>query len=413
MLVLDDQGFPVLDGKLLDLQPKERAVLALLVRRAPQVVSKQAFADEAWAPVPMSDESLARCISRLRRELPELRIESVYGTGYRLAANLPRHSRLLSAAQAPPAVAEAYLHARNLAQQRTPVALGKAIGVLRRLVDDQPHYASARVALAEALAGAASWGLASGSVGEGLAQLAAAERSDPDCPGLAAARAWLLDLAWRFGEAELAHMDALLVASDDPDTLLLYGRHLMITGEHTMAVEQLRAALRLQPYSPLIRATLARALASAGDFDGALAEIDAACREHPDSLIAASYRIGLRALRDPRPALVAEAERLAERVDAPPFTLAVLSYTLARCGHCDEARELVAACGACSASTACSAVLHAPALAESGDADAAAAFVVAAHQEHCALLPLVLRDPGNAALLAHPAVAPVFAAVFS
>ena len=104
-------------------------MLALLIRHRPAVVDKERFALEVWNGACMSDESLARCISRIRRCLSDvagvaLRVESVYGCGYRLAVAqaAPRtgHRRLQQLAQAPPGVAEAYLPARQLAQRRTP-----------------------------------------------------------------------------------------------------------------------------------------------------------------------------------------------------------------------------------------------------------------------------------------------------
>src|SRR6185436_5072145 len=163
-LTLDAAGFPAARGRPLDLAPKERAVLALLLQRRPSVVSKNEFADAAWGDRGMSDESLARCISRLRRVVSGygLAIESVYGTGYRLDADgampAPAHTRLAGAAAATQATVDAYLHARQLAQQRTPVAVGRAIELLRDLIAREPSYTPARVALAESLAAAVGWG---------------------------------------------------------------------------------------------------------------------------------------------------------------------------------------------------------------------------------------------------------------
>src|SRR3989442_7721742 len=82
MLALDPQGFPLWQGELLDLPPKERAVLSLLIRQRPQVVSKQAFADAAWSGRPMSDERLARCVNRLPRVLPGVEIAAAYRASY-------------------------------------------------------------------------------------------------------------------------------------------------------------------------------------------------------------------------------------------------------------------------------------------------------------------------------------------
>ncbi len=276
MLSLDPQGFPSWQGAPLDLPPKERAVLALLMRERPGVVSKQAFADEAWLGTPMSDESLARCISRLRRALPDMKIESVYGAGYRLATDAQTaHARLLAAANAAPQAVETHLHARALAQRRTPAAIQRALSLLRSLLSAHPHYASARVTLAETLAAAASWGLMPGGAfaDEGLAQLDEARRIDPHTPGVASCRAWLLGLAWRFDEAEEEYRQALAATPLDADVLFLHGWHRLVLGDCEAAAERFRQAIVLQPHAPLLRAMLARAMAHAGRCDAALDEL--------------------------------------------------------------------------------------------------------------------------------------------
>jgi DNA-binding winged helix-turn-helix (wHTH) protein/Flp pilus assembly protein TadD len=415
MLGLDPQGFPSWQGAPLHLPPKERTVLALLIRCRPAVVDKQAFADEAWAGRPMSDESLARCISRLRRALPEVRIESVYGAGYRLAAAAPSgHARLLVAAQAAPQVVETHLHARALAQRRTPHAMQSALALLRSLVAAHPGYASARVTLAETLAAAASWGLLPGRsfAVEGLAQLDEAQRIDAQTPAIDTCRAWLFDLAWRFDAAEQGYRQALAAASGDADALFLHGWHQLALGDPDGAIERFGQAAALQPFSPLLRAIRARALVHAGRPEAALHELQATCRDHPDAVVAAIFRVGLLAYLHPQGSLVDEARQLAEQRDTPPYALSVLSYVLARCGQDAQALALIDACLACSASSACSAALHAAACLALGDAERAARLLVEAVEAHCAVVPMVLRDPALAALRGHPRVEPLFDVVF-
>lgn len=414
-LELDPQGFPLWRGELLELPRKERAVLGLLIRERGQVVSKQVFADEVWQRTAMSDESLARCISRLRRALPDVEIESVYGTGYRLAA-APQmaHTRLLAASQAAPQAVETLLHARSLALRRTPAAMQRALALLRELVAAHPRYASARVTLAETLGAAASWGLLddSGFADEGLAALDVAQQEDARTPSIATCRAWLLDLSWRFDEADLAYREAL-AASPDADALFLHGWHQLVLGQAEAAAARFREAIALQPHAPLLRAMLARALHHAGRLQEALAEMQATCRDHPDSTIAAVFRVGLLAQLNPQPALAEQAWRLAEQADAPPYALSVLSYVLARCGHGAEAAALMEASLACSASTPCSAALHASALIALGDKDGAARLIADAVNARCALVPMLLREPTNAAVHDHPLVAPLFERVFA
>jgi transcriptional regulator HilA, main transcriptional regulator of SPI1 len=411
ILNLDSQGFPVRDGQvMLDLPPKERAVLALLIRQQSKVVSKHAFADSAWHGKNMSDESLARCISSIRAavaDLPGIRIESVYGVGYRLQidpAGEARYARLLNAAQAPPQVVEAFLHARQLAYQRTPAAMGRALTLLRELVEQHPRYPAARIALAEALGAAAGWGLGAGAtlVNEGLAQLAEAGRLDPASPGLTTARAFLLDAGWRFDEARTAWQLAMEHADNDPDTLFLYGRFLLVTGDALGAVARLREAVRLHPYSALLRITLARALAHAGDATSAIAEATATTNEHPESAIAAIYRLGLLAWSKPEPGTVEAAWILAERRDASPLALPIVSYALARTGQAAQALEIVDAYLACHAASPCIGALYAATLVALGDFERALALLAQAEEARCGILPMALRDPGNAALRTLP-----------
>jgi len=414
-LVLDAQGFPVQDGARLDLPRKERAVLAMLIRERDRVVSKQDFAEHAWNGRAMSDESLARCISRLRRLLPGMQIEAVYGHGYRLHGEPPAaHRRLLGVARAAPQAVEAHLHARTLAQRRTPDAMQRALALLRALTAEHPAYAAARVTLAEALAATASWGLSGGQglIDEGLMHLEAAASADAQCPGIAPCRAWLLGLAWRFDEAEAEYRRALRGTEDDAETLFLYGWHRLATGDAEGALMPLQQALQLQPYSVLYRAMHARALGHAGQWSAALQAVEAVAREHPDNAIARAQLIGLRAYLAPTAANADDAWQLAQQADAPPYALSVLTYALARGGRDDEARSLIELCLACSASTACSALLHSAAYLALGETERAVSLVTDAFAARCALLPMALREPANAALLAHPQVAAVAAAVY-
>lgn len=398
----DDAGLPRIDARVLRLAPKERAALALLVQRQPAVASKDDFAAAAWNGQSMSDESLARCISRLRRALAPfgLRIEAVYGTGYRLLDTAAAGSA------APPAPAqETYEHARRLLLQRTPVAAGLAITLLRELVREAPAFGAARVALAEGLAAAVGWGQlpTAAAVDEGLQVLAALPPGRPAPPGQAAARGALLDMAWRFDEAALAFAEALAAEPEHPDTLLSHARHLLMTGQPDAAVAQLRTARRLAPHSAPLRLTLARALVQAGRPDDALAEAQAAAAAHPGELFVAAFGLSLRALVAPGPELEVAARRLGDGLDPPPFAWTVLSYVLARLGRRDEALDIVETLLLCQATSTGEATLYAAPLASLGECDQAAALLQRACDDHCGMLALVLRDPAHAHWLPHHA----------
>src|SRR5919112_1076584 len=79
------------DGAPVELNARYLDALALLVREAGRLVSKDRFLDEVWRGVPVTDEALTQCIKTLRRLLgddaarPRF-IETVPKHGYRFIA---------------------------------------------------------------------------------------------------------------------------------------------------------------------------------------------------------------------------------------------------------------------------------------------------------------------------------------
>lgn len=83
------------DGQTLGLNSRYFDALALLVRNAGKLVTKDEFLDQVWRGVPVTDEALTQCIKTLRRTLgddaaaPRL-IETVPKHGYRFVAPVQR-----------------------------------------------------------------------------------------------------------------------------------------------------------------------------------------------------------------------------------------------------------------------------------------------------------------------------------
>ena len=79
------------DGAPVDLNARYLDALALMVREAGKLVSKDRFLEEVWRGVPVTDEALTQCIKTLRRQLgddassPRF-IETVPKHGYRFIA---------------------------------------------------------------------------------------------------------------------------------------------------------------------------------------------------------------------------------------------------------------------------------------------------------------------------------------
>ena len=397
MLELDDSGFPRLkDGRVLRLTPKERSVLTQLLRSEREVVSKAAFAAGSWHGGDMTDESLARSISRIRKVLAPLgaSVESEYGAGYRLV--LPDRVT----APNPPSRqdADALLHARQLLVQRTPATVSRCIELARQLCAGSPQLLEAKILLVEALAISILWGQVSTgpAVAEGLGVLEHFVGESSSFPGFHAARGVLLDLAWRFDEADAHFRQALASDEGNVDVLLGYSRHLLCMDRCEEAVDVLRRALRLAPHTLHARMNLARALIQGGHADAAVAEVRAAQLDHPGTSVLQAFALAIEAMAEPRAELELAATRMTEGPDAPPFAWSVLAFVRSRLGRHQETLDIVDTILLCSSMDAGERALYAAPLAAVGEHGRAAALLRAAADERCGILGLVLRDPAHA-----------------
>lgn len=410
-----DDGFVCLHGLPLQLPPKERAVLHLLLSCWPDVVPKEVFANRVWRNQAMSDESLARCVAQLRPALSAqggLGISAVYRTGYRLtlasttadiptARAIPPLSRLHHEAMAQPRQVATLLHARQLTHQRTGAGLIRAQQLLRELIAQAPDYLAAKLALAECMTSAVSCGLTvqSDSLRESLAQLRLIEAQAPDLPGLHAEMAHLLDCQWRFSEARDMHKLAAAGAAPDDQTLHYLGWHQLCTGQAREAAESLRLALDLNPFSATLGVMRARCLSACGELQAGLTQAEQVSHMAPDNLAAQIYLLGYRAFLDPRTELLAQAEHITLGPGTWTFAASTLAYIFARCGAPERARGLVANSADEGVSMRAN---HLAALLCLGDLDPAMALALAAARQGCGQLPLIINAPENAGLRQHP-----------
>jgi tetratricopeptide (TPR) repeat protein len=231
-------------------------------------------------------------------------------------------------------------------------------------------------------------------------QLTPADGGGRDTRGATSARGLLLDMAWRFDDASHAHRAALAQAPEDAQTRLAAARHHLMTGDADEAVVQLERVHTLAPHTPHLRTLMARAYAQAGRDAQALACARACVAERPGELFPVAFEMAIRALVAPDPALEADARRLADLPDPPPWAWTVLGYVLARLQRREAALDLIDAALLCSHTSVGEATLYAAPLAALGETARAATLLEHAFEESCGMLALVLRDPANAVLVA-------------
>jgi DNA-binding winged helix-turn-helix (wHTH) protein len=117
------------DGAPVELNARYFDALALLVREAGKLVSKDRFMDEVWRGVPVTDEALTQCIRTLRRQLGDNAadprfIETVPKHGYRFIAAVEPGSD--GGARTLPPAAESVLAPAPVQPWRRALLLGAA-----------------------------------------------------------------------------------------------------------------------------------------------------------------------------------------------------------------------------------------------------------------------------------------------
>ncbi|MFN3591928.1 MAG: winged helix-turn-helix domain-containing protein, partial [Thermaurantiacus sp.] len=285
---------------------KERLVLAMLIASWPEPIAKERFAARVWGD-DMSDESLARCISGIRRLLPHdagVDVRAVYGFGYRLVTRQQAslqlgaggHQRLQEIAAGAAPWVETVLHVRGVIERRDVRAMAQARDLLRALVLEASGFAPARLLLAEMLAYEAIWGpdhnadllVDARDIVRGL------ERDSPGTVGLVSLKAHLCDIGWNFAQAEPLHRRALAVSPDDAGSLCNYSLHLTAFGRHAEAVQTARRAVLANPVSANVALIQSRAEYAAGH-----------CMEAMET----GERVRLQVARDPIPLSFIEGQR--------------------------------------------------------------------------------------------------------
>ncbi len=294
-------------GRLIDAAGKERVlraksflVLRALAERAGSVVSKDELARVVWPDVIASDDTIAHCVSDIRKALgPDAarHIRTAPRRGYMFAPEAPS-----ATAVRPPR------NWRRPALAAAP-ALALAIAVLAfALTPPAPASSPADLAVAQAetLLRDPDWTRrADNDRARALLEAAAiAAPGDARIETLRALTWWreVRHLPWGGGRREmgqaLAHLEAAIALGGDPGAHRLLAEIRLLspfpeTRDPLGALASARAAVRLAPADAANHATLAEALAMNGRAEAARAEITAALALDPAPPRRFAYIAGL------------------------------------------------------------------------------------------------------------------------
>ncbi|WP_211473490.1 winged helix-turn-helix domain-containing protein [Collimonas humicola] len=422
---VDQHGFVAYKNAILDLPPKERGALSLLLHAWPKSVSKKDFAQHVWNGR-MSNESLARCMAQLRRVLSHIgmiKIDSLYGLGYRLTIQPEEadasvlvssdRGRQSGTVKVHPSVTAACFYAQQVLQNHSPAAYDRAGSIINDVISQAPDYIPAKLVLAQCMASRAINGVPCGlqMIDEAQNILRSIERTEPGALGLQSQKANLLDGKWQFNEARFMHKQALLLSPENPVTHFNYGLHLLATGAVADAVTAFSSAIELNPFSPEQSIMHARSLAAAGASAIDVVEhAREAYRIHPDSQQVYLYLLGMLAFADPQPELAHAARQITLSRSSWIYAAGIISYVLAQCGDRDSALELIAAQATANVNIR---ITHLAALIAMDLFDEAVLRVKEAVRAGYGHLPILLSFVENSALKEHPEYPAILAHIFS
>jgi DNA-binding winged helix-turn-helix (wHTH) protein len=324
-------------ARRLELSPKALQVLAVLVRNAGSVVSKDELLNSVWAGAAVEEGNLAVHISAIRKAL---------GSGSRYIETAPKRGYRFAAPADPEVerrrIAEFYL------QQQTVTGCRRAAAEYRACLGRESGNAKARAGLANTMMLGFVLGDLTSDAALPRAQvlLEEAVRMDPECAGIRMSRArWLCLGEWRWQRAQGELERALALANDDDTRAIAWawqGCYLVESGQVRSGLAQLRRANAVCPLSPFVARFLAEAHFLARDFSGCVDVSRKALQLHPHSwLLYRALGRALTALGE-----YGEARRHLRHArllyDAPQAGLAAdLAYLDAAAGDARSARQIL------------------------------------------------------------------------
>ena len=252
-----------------------------------------------------------------------------------------------------------------------------------------------------------SWSALPLSQGKPLitAALAQAAALDPQTPGLKVMQPAMLSvLDWQFDQAEALFQAVLQDSVNDGQSLLLYARHLIASGQVKEAVQVMERVVDLDPLSPLTHGFYSFALHFAGQGAASVAAAHRSLELDADSVVCLGYLCLAAATQGDLGTALEAGQRVMELAPGLPLGLAVYAYAQARSGHGQQVAPVIARALAPEELPCRS--FFAPVAAALGDGEATGAILAQSWRDRCLWLPVICRDPRLHSVCNHNAVRP-------
>jgi len=340
------------------LRPKSYRVLEVLCERRGELVSKDDLVREVWPDVFVSDDSLAHCVSDIRRALGP--------HAAKLLRTVPRRGYMLTASEPVPGSP-----ARQISKSKYILAAGLAAGLLlvvagvwwgtpHGAIKEAPDAVVTAVQRADALLEARDWRRRENNdqARRLLEQVVAEDPENPEALVSLGLTYWLevQHLAWGGGRREMERALELVERSvagggSDRSHRLLAEMRLLSPFEDLRslvdALASARAAVAVEPQDAYNLAVLAQALALTGHAKEAVGVIEQALRQSSSPPDWHRQVAGLSYLLAGQPARAAE--KFGPLYGAGTFANArwwpgwLFAASLAQAGRIDEAELVVRA----------------------------------------------------------------------
>ena len=237
-----------------------------------------------------------------------------------------------------------YLKGRHLWNKRTEADVRRSVDLFQRAIQTDPRYAAAYAGLADAFTTQAFMHLAPDARNLMInAQMAASKAVSLD-ESLGEAHASLGIVALRHGwdmpGAERALLRAITLNPGYATAYQWYGECLAAMGRAPESIEQLKKALDLDPFSPIINAVQAAVLYFAGRYDESIAQCRVTLQEIEDNFWPALQFLGLSyEAQGKHTEAVRSLEQAVSVSGGSPLILGALAHAYAVSGSRTQAEE--------------------------------------------------------------------------